>query len=122
MRHYVSIAATICTGSSLSTAVNIEEHNGVMIDCPTWSVGCATAGAALQVMGCDTSDGTFRTIYHSGVSSAASGGVVWEMLHNTGNMLAVFDVQCKPKYIKLHLADNDATANVATRVLLYNGV
>lgn len=120
--NYVSIAATICTAGSTSTAVDISEYNGVMFDCPTWSVGCATATVALQVQGCDTSTGTFRPIYHSGVSSAASGGVVWEMVDNAGNMLAVFDVQAKPRWIKLYLSDNVATANVLTRVLLYNGV
>lgn len=120
--NYVSIGATITTGGSLSTAINVGEYNGVMFDCPTWAVGCATATVALQVKGCDTSDGTFRPIWAQGVNSAASGVGVWETLDGSGDMIAVFDVQYKPKYIKLYLADNEATANVLTRVLLYNGI
>ena len=120
MAHYATVAATIVTGNSISTAINIAEHQHVTIDCPTWSVGCLTALVALQVQGCDTVDGTFRPVHHQGVSSAASGGVVWEMLDGAGNICVAFDVPSKPNFIKLYLADNSATANVLTRVTMYS--
>ncbi len=122
MPNYVSVAATITTGNSVSTAVCIAEYNHVLIDCPTWAVGATTATVALRLDGCDTADGTFRPVYHMGVASAASGGVVWEVLGNAGHMIASYDDYSKPKYIKLRLGGpNTATANVLCRVFVYNG-
>ena len=119
---YVAVAATITAGNLVSTAVSLQEHQHVLIDCPTWAVGCTTATVALRLDGCDTADGTFRPIYHMGVASAASGGVVWEYLGNTGNFIASYDDPCKPRFIKARLGGpNTATADVAVRVLLYNG-
>jgi len=119
--NYVAVAATITTGNLVSTAICVAEYPKVMIDCPTWSVGCTTATVALAIDGCDTADGTFRPVYHQGVASAASGGVLWEMLGNAGNFIAAFDVPSKPKYIKVRLGGpNTATANVACRVLMYH--
>ena len=121
MSNYIAVAATITTGNVLSTAVCITEYQKVLVDCPTWSVGCTTATTCLRLRGCDTSDGTFRQIYHMGVASAASGGVVWEILGNAGNMIASYDVPSKPKYIKVELGGpNTATANVLCRVLMTN--
>ena len=119
--NYVAVAATITTGKVLSTAVCIAEYTKVLIDCPTWSVGCTTATVALALDGCDTIDGTYRPVYHQGVSSAASGGVLWEILGNAGNMVAAYDAPVKPKYIKVRLGGpNTATANVLCRVVMYH--
>jgi len=120
MPNYVTVAVTITTGNSVSTAVCIAEYNRVLIDCPTWSVGATTATVALRLDGCDTSTGTFRPIFHQGVASASSGGVVWEILGNGGNMIAAYDTPSKPKFIKLRLGGpNTATANVLCNVLMY---
>jgi hypothetical protein len=119
--NYVAVAATITTGNLVSTAICIAEYPKVYIDCPTWSVGCTTANVSLAIDGCDTSDGTFRPVYAMGVASAASGGVLWEMLSNTGNCLCAFDPPTKPKFIKARLGGpNTATANVLCRVVMYH--
>lgn len=121
MANYIAVAATITTGNSVSTAVAVAEYNQVLVDCPTWAAGCATGTAALTIDGCDTAAGTFRPVYHQGVSSAASGGVLWEYLANTGNMIAAYDCPSKPKFIKVRLGGpNTATANCAVRVLMTN--
>lgn len=120
MPNYVAVAATITTGNVLSTAVCIAEYDHVLIDCPTWAVGATTATVALRLDGCDTLTGTYRPVYHMGVASAASGGVVWEALGNTGDCVMAYDNFSKPKYIKLRLGGpNTATANVACRVFMY---
>jgi len=115
-----AIAATITTGNSISTAICVQEYKHMAVDCPTWSNGALTATVALCLDGCDTADGTFRPVYHMGVSSAASGGVIWEYLGNAGNMIAMVNLEGLPPYLKLRLGGpNTATANVLCRVMLY---
>jgi hypothetical protein len=121
MYYPTAIAATITTGNSISTAICVAEYDRMAVDCPTWTYA-TSATVALRLDGCDTETGTYRPVYHMGVASAASGGVVWEYLGNAGNMIAMVDLKGLPPYLKLRLGGpNTATANVLCRVFLLGG-
>lgn len=117
MPKYASVAATITTGTNVSSAIDISEHTHIVIDCPTFT--CEAANSSLRLDGCDTSTGTFRPVYHAGVASAASGIVVWETLQGTGSMMVAYDDPSKPKFIKAR-SSSTATAAISVRVLMYS--
>ena len=116
MPNYVTVTATIGAAANVSSAVCIEGYNNVLFDVPAFT--CEAATSSLRIDGCDTSTGTFRPVFHQGVASAASGGVVWETKQSAGDYVVTYADTSKPKYIKLR-SSSTTTAAVAAKVFMY---
>jgi hypothetical protein len=104
------MTATVATGGSLTTAINIAGFNSISIEAPLFSSGCVTATANIKCLVARNATDTFRVLKAQGVYSAGSGILDWEVPSTTGNYNVVNPHLSGFNLMKIQIS-NTCTAN-----------
>lgn len=100
-RYCKPIAATIASGASESSVIDVSAFKFFAVEFPT-TTNLASATITAYIKGCDTSDGTFRQITLDDAANITSA--------STGNIIATVD-RFVPPFVKIALSLNTATAS-----------
>jgi len=114
-----TIIATIATGGSVTTAINVTQWNHVSIEVPTYAVGCVTATANIKCLVAKNNTDTFRPVREMGVYSANSGIQDWEIPSSAGNFNAICRPAARFNWVKFQIS-NTCTANLGCVVHVHN--
>jgi len=97
---FKTIPATIASGLSISTAINVKGFESISLELPTFTVQLAAATAVVSLIGAETETGTFRDIH---CYSAASGYNLLATPAGTGGFTVSLGPNAKylPQFIKV---------------------
>jgi hypothetical protein len=99
------IPATMTTGTTSTSAIDIRDANRVAIELATFAGACGAASTMVYVQGCATSDGTFRRVQTDSTTVHD-----WATLPFTGNRTVMCDAVRGFPFIKVELGDTSTTA------------
>ena len=105
-----TVACSMATDTSVTTAVDCRGWNHVSLECPTFAIGMLAATAIAYCKVCATSDGTYRPLYDVGDGTT---NIVkeWATVAGTGNFIVPVAPFKGYSYVKFHF---NATASAAS--------
>jgi hypothetical protein len=114
--HYQDFS--IATAGSTCSAFYAAGWNRLGLEFPTFATRLVATTCNVYLDACATEDGTFRTVYQSGIYSAASGIAPWEIPSTIGNISVEYNGILYP-WMRLRFSQTATASGNVARIHYY---